>query len=52
MQWAQKMCINGLIQQMTKILTGFHKRAGFPGWEELFTAVNSYLVIHSPKGYA
>jgi len=28
-------------------LTCIHKKAGFPVWEELFTAVNGYLVNHS-----
>jgi len=28
-------------------LTCIHKKAGFPVWEELFTAVNGYVVNHS-----
>jgi len=28
-------------------LTCIHKKARFPVWEELFTAVNGYLVNHS-----
>ena len=35
--------------KMTKVLTGIHERAGFPGLEELFSSANGYLVHHSPK---
>ena len=28
-------------------MTCIHIKAGFPVWEELFTAVNGYLVNHS-----
>jgi len=36
---------------MAKVLTaGIHKRAGFQGLEELFSAANGYLVHHSPEG--
>ena len=35
--------------KMAKVLTGIHERAGFPGFEELFSSANGYLVHHSPK---
>ena len=35
--------------KMSKVLTGVHERAGFPGLEELFSSANGYLVHHSPE---
>ena len=32
---------------MARSLTCIHKKAGFPVWEEQFTAVTGYLVNHS-----
>jgi len=35
--------------KMSKVLTGIHEIAGFPGLEELFSSANGYLVHHSRK---
>jgi len=43
------MCICFDPVKIAKVLTGIHKRAGFRGSEELFSAANGYLVHCSPK---
>ena len=35
--------------KMSKVLTGIHEIAGFPGLEELVSSANGYLVHRSPK---